>query len=73
LIGVVGLLLSTAPAQSAGSSPLSAMLRNTLGGFTLPTLPAGEWPLWLAGASACALLFTVVDRVLAQRMGGRQH
>lgn len=72
-IGLVGLLLATAPAQSTTASPISDMLRNTLGGFTLPALPAGEWPLWLACASACVLLFTVLDRSLAQRMGGRQH
>ncbi len=73
LIGFVGLLLATAPIQGTGSSPLSDMLHNMLGGISPPTLPTGDWPLWLAGASACMLLFTVVDRMLAQRMGGPQH
>ncbi len=67
LIGFVGLLIAMAPAQSNSTSPIADMLRNTLGNLTLPTLPAGEWPLWLAGASAGALLFVLLDKVLARR------
>ena len=73
LIGFAGLLLAISPAQGTGPSPVSDMLRGILNSFTLPALPAGDWPLWLAGASACALLFTALDRRWAQRMGGPQH
>lgn len=70
LISAAGILLAKAPSQGTGSSPIADMLRSTLGGLTFPT---GNWPLWLASASACVLLFTVLDRMLAQRMAGRQH
>lgn len=30
-------------------------------------LPQGDWPAWAIGASACALLFTALDRVLARK------
>jgi hypothetical protein len=78
LAGFVGLLFAIAPAQGTSASPITDMIRALLNGArlpslpTLPVLPDGNWPLWLAGASACVLLFTLLDRTLAQRLGGRQ-
>jgi len=70
ITGVSVLLgLSVAAGQGAGATaPYLAPLMDLLGGIGLPQ---GDWPLWMIGASACALLFALLDRALARRTTAR--
>ena len=72
-LSFVGLVLALAPAQGMSISPIMTVPGTWLNGFALPSLPSGNWPVWLAGASACVLLFTLQDRLLTERLGGKQH
>ena len=65
VVALLGFLLGTGHATTTATSPVSGMLQAMLEGLSLP---AGNWPALLIGASACLLLFTVLDRMLAMRM-----
>jgi len=46
-------------------TPFIEMTRNI-------RVPQGDWTVWASGVSACALLFTLLDRVLARRVALRE-
>jgi hypothetical protein len=67
LIAVAAVLLGGG-ASAGQPGPVSGVLQRAV---QLIELPGGQWPLWLAGTAACALLLALMDRLLASRIGDR--
>lgn len=63
----VTVLLALAVAGSTGQTTTPSYLTPVTDLLGSIRLPQGDWPVWMIGASACALLFTLLDRMLARR------
>ncbi len=70
MLTLLVLVLTTgqgAPAEAPSAlSPYAERFRNLL-------MPGGTWPVWTIGVSACALLFTLLDRALAKRVASQEE
>ncbi len=68
IAGLVAALLIVARFAAAGGQATEPAVPS---GFTAYLqhlqLPAGQWPLWAIGCSACALLLVLLDRALQRR------
>lgn len=69
--GIAGLVVALLIVARLAGGEAQAAAPGAPSGFTAflqhLQLPAGQWPLWAIGGSACAFLLVMLDRALQRR------